>query len=179
MANRLSVLHDNEQKIIMKPVESVVSSSANIVTTVPSGCTEDGDPTHNLQSDAGQKNAPDILVHGHPESAEVGYKQRRHRVRAEPVRSIPVVVAVTNDGVDSDSELGAGADHLYYLAMVNASPQSSLRPLMLGRGEGALFPIKPQSRVQCEQRCGADGFCDPSSFLGCGGEHCGRSFLDL
>lgn len=64
-------------------------------------------------------------------------------------------------------------DRMHHLAMVAAPGTPSLRPLALAR-KGGLAKLRPKSRTECEQRCGCDGFCDPSDALGCGGIFCGR-----
>ncbi|RJF96898.1 hypothetical protein D3870_21220 [Noviherbaspirillum cavernae] len=60
-----------------------------------------------------------------------------------------------------------------YLAMVAAPGSTTLAPPQLGKTTG-LRALRPKSRVECERRCGSDGFCDPSDAHGCGGEYCIR-----
>lgn len=67
--------------------------------------------------------------------------------------------------------IGAGGQ-VRPLPMVATTVAPALRPPMMKKS-GALPPSRPKSRAECERRCGSDGFCDPSSLLGCGGEHCG------
>jgi hypothetical protein len=65
------------------------------------------------------------------------------------------------------------SDRVHYLAMAAISVFPGLRPGAKKR-ESTLQPVgRPASRSECERRCGSDGFCDPSSKFGCGGEHCG------
>jgi hypothetical protein len=65
------------------------------------------------------------------------------------------------------------SDRVHYLAMAAISVFPGLRPGAKKR-ESTLQPVgRPASRSECERRCGSDGFCDPSSKFGCGGEYCG------
>jgi hypothetical protein len=65
------------------------------------------------------------------------------------------------------------SDRVHYLAMAAISVFPGLRGGAKKR-ESTLRPVgRPASRSECERRCGSDGFCDPSSKFGCGGEHCG------
>jgi hypothetical protein len=65
------------------------------------------------------------------------------------------------------------SDRVHYLAMAAISVFPGLRSGAKKR-ESTLQPVgRPASRSDCERRCGSDGFCDPSSKFGCGGEHCG------
>jgi hypothetical protein len=76
-----------------------------------------------------------------------------------------------------DMIVGIG-DRVSYLAMNNDPGTTKLNdPTM---GESPVFaPLRPTSRLECEGRCGEDGFCDPSSKFGCGGEYCGHLENDL
>ena len=66
--------------------------------------------------------------------------------------------------------IGIG-DRAYYLAMAAALANTILRPGAKKRVP--LLPVlKPTSHAECRRRCGSDGFCDPSSELGCGGQYC-------
>jgi hypothetical protein len=67
--------------------------------------------------------------------------------------------------------IGGGDDRLRYLAMVAATSVPPLRQLQAPR-EPAVTAPAPRTRAECERRCGSDGFCDPSSASGCGGEYC-------
>jgi len=69
-------------------------------------------------------------------------------------------------------------DRMHYLAMVATAGIALLRaPTMAAP---SLLPaVRAQSKAECTRRCGSDGFCDPSSELGCGGEHCGRQYFDV
>jgi hypothetical protein len=81
--------------------------------------------------------------------------------------------AAEDDGRLSAPERGlsARADRVHYLAMAAMAGTLLLRPP--APGAAAILPaIKPQSRAECQRRCGTDGFCDPSDPLGCGGEYC-------
>ena len=73
--------------------------------------------------------------------------------------------------------IGSG-DRAHHLALVAGSPLPRLRALLRGR-EPLLSRARPASRAQCQRRCGAAGFCDPSSPLGCGGAYCGNVFADV
>jgi hypothetical protein len=64
-------------------------------------------------------------------------------------------------------------DRLHRLAVVAHTFIQQLRPPKMNRSS-ALPALRAKSRAECERRCGSDGFCDPSSPLGCGGLHCGR-----
>jgi hypothetical protein len=98
-------------------------------------------------SDGDRKDAPDSEI-GHSTAAG---------------NAVPVHVVII--GVD-DRGTEAG--------MVAASGTSPpLRPPAMQRGSGTPA-LRPKSRADCERRCGPDGFCDPSSELGCGGIFCGR-----
>lgn len=70
-----------------------------------------------------------------------------------------------------DPRIVGSGDRAHQLALINgaavpAPRRPSADPLM--RLPGA----RPTSRATCERRCGSDGFCDPSSPYGCGGEFC-------
>jgi hypothetical protein len=67
--------------------------------------------------------------------------------------------------------LSARADRVHYLAMAAMAGALLLRP-PAPSAAGTLPALKPQSRAECQRRCGTDGFCDPSDPLGCGGEYC-------
>ncbi|MET3133324.1 hypothetical protein AAKU55_003614 [Oxalobacteraceae bacterium GrIS 1.11] len=87
--------------------------------------------------------------------------------------------------LECDADLGARAgdgdnvyggamvpdDRVLYLAMVAAPAMATLRQPLAGKFP-ALPAIKPRTKAECTRRCGTDGFCDPSSPLGCGGEYC-------
>lgn len=75
-------------------------------------------------------------------------------------------------GITGDGECA------YYLAMVGGTGTSLLRAPNMAK-QNALPAVKPWSKAECKRRCGADGFCDPSSALGCGGEHCGNPCFNL
>lgn len=72
------------------------------------------------------------------------------------------------------NELISGVtDRLHHLAMIALPGKFSLRGLPVSKSIN-LRVLKPTSRVDCENRCGGNGFCDPSSEHGCGGEFCNR-----
>jgi hypothetical protein len=71
----------------------------------------------------------------------------------------------------AENVVGGGQDRMHHLAMVPASAMPALRMRAPGRAD-PLGPARPGSRVDCLRRCGSDGFCDPSSPSGCGGEYC-------
>ncbi|RZI42212.1 hypothetical protein EGT07_13390 [Herbaspirillum sp. HC18] len=64
-------------------------------------------------------------------------------------------------------------DRAAHLAMAVVPGRPALRRPRLP-AKNSLPALRPSSRAECERRCGSDGFCDPSSELGCGGIHCGR-----
>lgn len=71
----------------------------------------------------------------------------------------------------AENVVGGGQDRMHHLAMVPGSTVPPLRMRTPGR-TNTLGPARPGSRVECMRRCGSDGFCDPSSPSGCGGEYC-------
>ncbi len=64
-----------------------------------------------------------------------------------------------------------------YLAMAVSTSAPALRAPVAACGT-TLPALLAQSRAECARRCGSNGFCDPSSAHGCGGEYC-RGALDL
>ncbi|MFB9241743.1 hypothetical protein IV454_18890 [Massilia antarctica] len=76
-----------------------------------------------------------------------------------------------NDGRNADNVVGGGEDRMRHLAMAPGGPAPPLRTGSAGR-EHAITPVRALSRIECMRRCGSDGFCDPSSASGCGGEYC-------
>lgn len=71
----------------------------------------------------------------------------------------------------TDYLVGGGEDRMHHLAMVAGSPVPPPRMAVPGRPRTPA-PVRPASRIDCMRRCGSDGFCDPSSASGCGGEYC-------
>lgn len=65
-----------------------------------------------------------------------------------------------------------------YLAMSHGGGVTELRPPKMGLAK-VLPETRPSSRAECARRCGSDGFCDPSSELGCGGEYCGWKYGEV
>lgn len=66
-------------------------------------------------------------------------------------------------------------DRIPYMALTTGAANPALRPPKMAPPP-LVNPLKPKSRAECQRRCGSDGFCDPSSELGCGGMHCGRKY---
>jgi hypothetical protein len=66
-------------------------------------------------------------------------------------------------------------DRVPYLALTAGAATPTLRPPKMA-STSTVKPLLPKSRAECRRRCGSDGFCDPSSELGCGGVHCGRKY---
>ncbi|MBC7501429.1 MAG: hypothetical protein H7315_13160 [Herminiimonas sp.] len=94
------------------------------------------------------------------------------------LRTVATDADVAEGAMPRNSELGGRADRALYLAMVAATATDLLRSPKATSSD--LLPkIPPASRSECQRRCGMDGFCDPSSLLGCGGEHCGRFLLNV
>ncbi|RSZ61076.1 hypothetical protein HF313_16590 [Massilia atriviolacea] len=71
----------------------------------------------------------------------------------------------------SENVVGGCEERMHHLAMVQGSPVPPLRMHRAARGP-MIGPARAGSRVECLRRCGSDGFCDPSSPSGCGGEYC-------
>ncbi|MFJ3044655.1 hypothetical protein ACIPEN_02385 [Herbaspirillum chlorophenolicum] len=71
--------------------------------------------------------------------------------------------------------IGSG-DRAHHLAMAPGTPAPQPRQPS-ARRDALIMPPKPKSRAECQRRCGKNGFCDPSSDLGCGGEHCGNPLM--
>jgi hypothetical protein len=64
-------------------------------------------------------------------------------------------------------------DRVPWMALTVGAAMPTLRAPQPA-AQKAIGPLKPKSRAECQRRCGFDGFCDPSSEVGCGGIHCGR-----
>jgi hypothetical protein len=64
-------------------------------------------------------------------------------------------------------------DRVPHMAMVAGAATPLLRPPKLTTSS-AVQKLRPKSRAECQRRCGCNGFCNPSSPLGCGGVYCGR-----
>jgi hypothetical protein len=79
----------------------------------------------------------------------------------------------TRDLVAMEDALPISESRTEYLAMVAAPGSTTLAPPQLGKTNG-LRALRPKSRIECERRCGSDGFCDPSDERGCGGKLCIR-----
>ncbi|MFC7518725.1 hypothetical protein ACFQUU_27310 [Herbaspirillum sp. GCM10030257] len=79
----------------------------------------------------------------------------------------------TRDLFSVEGTLPAAESRVEYLAMVAVPGGTTLASPQLGKTTG-LRALRPKSRVECERRCGSDGFCDPSDERGCGGEFCIR-----
>jgi hypothetical protein len=75
------------------------------------------------------------------------------------------------EAAPADNLVGGGEDRMRYLAMVAATSVPPLRMSPAER-ERAITAARPRSRIECMRRCGSNGFCDPSSPSGCGGEYC-------
>ncbi|MCA1325655.1 hypothetical protein [Herbaspirillum sp. alder98] len=71
--------------------------------------------------------------------------------------------------------IGSG-DRSHHLALAPGTPAPPPRPSS-ARREALIMPPRPGSRAECRRRCGKNGFCDPASDLGCGGEHCGNPLM--
>jgi len=69
--------------------------------------------------------------------------------------------------------IGSG-DRAHHLALAPGATRHEARRPASGR-ESLVLPLRPESRVECQRRCGKAGFCDPASDLGCGGEYCGNA----
>jgi hypothetical protein len=77
-----------------------------------------------------------------------------------------------NDSGSADNVVGGGGeDRMGYLAMVAATCAPPLRMSQAERARG-VTAARPRSRIECMRRFGNDGFCDPSSESGRGGEYC-------
>ncbi|WP_296555970.1 hypothetical protein [Pigmentiphaga sp.] len=68
--------------------------------------------------------------------------------------------------------IGSG-DRAHHLALAPGATRRDAQRPANGR-ESLVLPLRPESRVECQRRCGKAGFCDPASDLGCGGEYCGN-----
>jgi hypothetical protein len=116
-------------------------------------------------------------------------KSRRHRRRLNQGSEIggASVAPEEVDEVEALDALEARAveqplpgigDRVPYLAMVAGATTPLLRLPEMAKKSQVKAP-KPKSRAQCQRRCGRNGFCDPSSELGCGGVYCGRKQDDV
>ena len=78
---------------------------------------------------------------------------------------------------DAEDEriIGSG-DRAHHLALIAGTPVPVLQPRRAQRTP-LITRAAPKSRADCRRRCGKDGFCDPSSALGCGGVHCGNPII--
>jgi hypothetical protein len=116
-------------------------------------------------------------------------KSRRHRRRLNQGSEIggASIAPEEVDEVEALDALEARAveqplpgigDRVPYLAMVAGATTPLLRLPEMAKKSQVKAP-KPKSRAQCQRRCGRNGFCDPSSELGCGGVYCGRKQDDV
>lgn len=76
---------------------------------------------------------------------------------------------------DDERIIGSG-DRAHHLALIAGAPAPAPQPLRPAR-EPLIARAAPKSRADCRRRCGRNGFCDPSSDLGCGGVHCGNPIM--
>jgi hypothetical protein len=100
---------------------------------------------------------------------------RRHRQRTDPGAEIGTLPQAGED-VPPEMPTTTGIDdRVPYLALTAGAATPTLRPPKMA-STSTVKPLLPKSRAECRRRCGSDGFCDPSSELGCGGVHCGRKY---
>lgn len=92
--------------------------------------------------------------------------------RSEAVSSSLLLSSESGESapIRDETIIGSG-DRAHHLAMIAVTVTPFLRRAPVERA-ASLPSLRPSSRAECENRCGADGFCDPSSEFGCGGEHC-------
>lgn len=100
---------------------------------------------------------------------------QRDRRRTDPDAEIGRLPQAGEEVPPERSPTAGIGDRVPYLAMVAGAATPTLRPPKMAR-TSSVKPLRPKSRADCQRRCGSDGFCDPSSELGCGGVHCGRKY---
>lgn len=154
-------------------------SRTGIVNDLMPDCSiEQDDADHALPANA---NALISSEWDNPDGRErkgAGKKPRHHREPSNRDRNIGSAMEDDDALPEIAGNIAGRGDRLHYLAMAAASGTALLRAPKMDV-PGALPAVKPQSRADCERRCGSDGFCDPSSTLGCGGEYCGRQYFDV
>ena len=78
------------------------------------------------------------------------------------------------EGEERDARIVGSGDRAHHLALAPGALRREAQRPPSGR-ESLVLPLRPESRVECQRRCGKAGFCDPASDLGCGGEYCGNA----
>ncbi|WP_211474757.1 hypothetical protein [Collimonas humicola] len=144
----------------------------------PDYSVERGDPDLELPDDIFSA----VFMVAGDDDEPVGEQKKKGRevrsgVHKEPAtdrdRNIGSTVEDDDDFPGLSNEISRSAERMYYLAMVAAAGESLLRAPKM-RAQNSVPALPPRSQADCQRRCGSDGFCDPSSALGCGGEHCGK-----
>ncbi|HWW05979.1 hypothetical protein [Collimonas sp.] len=94
----------------------------------------------------------------------------RHRSAASSNALLLSLDSGGNSTSGDETIIGSG-DRAHHLAMIAITATPPLRRAAPEKPR-SLPSLRPSSRAECGRRCGADGFCDPSSEFGCGGEYC-------
>jgi hypothetical protein len=101
-------------------------------------------------------------------------KPRRHRPQRPQQEGKIGLLPDAEEKRPSEKALIPGVDdRVPYMAMAPGASMPLLRSPKLTKAS-TVKKLKPKSRAECHRRCGSNGFCDPSSALGCGGVYCGR-----
>jgi hypothetical protein len=146
-------------------------------------------PDNNRQETAADMHYAVTFEHQGRNHQSVVDKPRRHRRRlnqGSEIRDASLASEVADETETLTTSEARAAEHLVpgigdrvpYLAMVAGAASPLLRSPELAKMNQVKAP-KPKSRAQCQRRCGRNGFCDPSSELGCGGVYCGRKHDDV
>jgi hypothetical protein len=158
------------------PADATVASHQDAVPVVPNRPRERsvsaGAPGRIVQTSADMHGA--VAFDAKSKDDEVASHKPPRRDPRQAQQDDQIAAPANQEPEASSQQVGLPGvdDRIPWMALTVGAAIPTLRPPQLATPK-ATRALKPNSRAECQQRCGSDGFCDPSSELGCGGMHCG------